>query len=152
MNVSFDELYQEILLDHYRHPRNQCTGEKGQVCVKHENPLCGDELGLAVEIDGDDRITDICFEGHGCSISQSSASMMTEAVKGLTRAEAVELIERVRRMMHGESDGEDLGDIEALRGVALFPVRIKCALLAWMALKDSLENVNLSTGIKHEHN
>lgn len=152
MTVSFEDLYQEILLDHYRNPRNQCSGEQEKVCVRHENPLCGDELGLAVELDEGDRITDICFQGHGCSISQSSASMMTEAVKGLAREDALALIDKVRGMMNGSNQGEELGDIEALQGVARFPVRIKCALLAWMALKDALVNVNLASGVRHEHN
>jgi len=149
--VSFDELYQEIILDHYRNPRNKCEGERGLVCVKHENPLCGDELSLHVELDDNERISEICFEAHGCSISLASVSMMTEAVKGLHKEQALELIDTVRLMMHGEEPRKGLGDIEALQGVANFPIRVKCALLAWMALKDALQGVTLSAESRHEH-
>ncbi len=142
--MEFDDLYQEIILDHYRSPRNNCSvqevREAGR-CVKHENPLCGDELLLSVELDGEGgKIDKICFAGHGCSISQASASMMTEAVRDMSREQALKLVDRVREMMRGGEPDEDLGDVEALQGVSKFPVRIKCALLAWMALKDSLEN------------
>ena len=143
--MEFDELYQEIILDHYRSPRNNCSEREAKAgnCVKHENPLCGDELLLSVELNGESgRIDKICFAGHGCSISQASASMMTEVVRGLGRRQALAMVERVREMMRGaEPDGE-LGDVEALRGVSMFPVRIKCALLSWMALKDALDGGN----------
>jgi nitrogen fixation protein NifU and related proteins len=143
--MEFEELYQEIILDHYRDPRNKCSDLEvgGGNCVKHENPLCGDELLLSVELGaGDGVIAEICFAGHGCSISQASASMMTEAVLGQSREQALQMVERVREMMRGSEPEEDLGDVEALQGVSKFPVRIKCALLAWMALKDALENGN----------
>ena len=147
--MAFDELYQEIILDHYRAPRNKCRGDDtGKICVKHENLLCGDELYLSVKLDGDEKISQICFSGRGCAISQASASMMTEAVKGLTTGEANELIETVRLMMHSEVQAEDLGDIEAMKGVARFPVRVKCALLAWMALKDALNSAESSPEVK----
>ena len=103
--VEFEELYQEIILDHYRTPRNRCSEEEAQAsqCVKHENPLGGDELLLSVDVDEKDaKIGRVCFAGHGCSISQASASMMTEAVQGLTRGQALELVDRVRQLMHGE--------------------------------------------------
>ena len=147
--MSFDQLYQEIILDHYRAPRNKCQGdETGKIFVKHENLLCGDELSLSVKLDGDEKISRICFSGQGCAISQASASMMTEAVKGLTANQANRLIETVRLMMHSEVQAEDLGDIEALKGVAKFPVRVKCALLAWMALKDALNSAESSPEVK----
>lgn len=139
--MELEDLYQEIILDHYRSPRNHSEVVDKGMCVKHENPLCGDELYLKVDVDkAGGKISDICFSGRGCSISQASASMMTEAVKGLDKARALEIAEKVRRLMHGETPAEDLGDIEALQGVAKFPVRVKCALLAWMALKDALTN------------
>lgn len=147
--MDFEELYQEIILDHYRAPRNRCSEQEAAEgnCVKHENPLCGDELLLRVEMDsGGEKIGKVCFAGHGCSISQASASMMTEAVQGMDRTQALEMVERVRAMMHGEQPDEDLGDAEALQGVSKFPVRIKCALLAWLALKESLENGKHETG------
>lgn len=139
--MSLEDLYREIILDHYRSPRNKRRGVDGAITVKHDNPLCGDELALAVDIE-DGRVSDVAFDGRGCSISQASASMMTEAVHGMTVSEALDRAEIVRLMMHGEHPGEDLGDLMALEGVAKFPVRVKCALLAWMALKDALGQVN----------
>ena len=135
--MSVDDLYREIILDHYRSTRNKRRGVEGAIAVKHDNPLCGDELHLAVDIQGG-SLSDVAFDGKGCSISQASASMMTEAVVGKSVKDALELAETIRLMMHGEHPGEDLGDLMALEGVAKFPVRVKCALLAWMALKDAL--------------
>ena len=135
--MSVDDLYREIILDHYRSPRNKRRGVEGAIAVKHDNPLCGDELHLAVDIQGG-SLSDVAFDGKGCSISQASASMMTEAVVGKSVKDALELSETIRLMMHGEHPPEDLGDLMALEGVAKFPVRVKCALLAWMALKDAL--------------
>jgi nitrogen fixation NifU-like protein len=149
--MSFDELYQEIILDHYRKPRNLCRGDEEKTCVKHENPLCGDQLWLHVELDQEGRIGNVCFKAQGCSISQASASMMTESVKGLKKEEVLELVETVRRLMHGEKTGKDLGDIEALEGVASFPVRVKCALLAWMALKESLLSQKPAVKLEADH-
>jgi nitrogen fixation NifU-like protein len=135
--MSVDDLYREIILDHYRSPRNKRRGVEGAIAVKHDNPLCGDELHLAVDIQSG-SLSDVAFDGKGCSISQASASMMTEAVQGKTVKDALELAETIRLMMHGEHPASDLGDLMALEGVAKFPVRVKCALLAWMALKDAL--------------
>ena len=152
-DIELDDLYQEIILDHYRKPRGRCTGEpeKGERCVHHSNPLCGDELTLRVKLDDGEQIKKVCFSGQGCAISQASASMMTEAVKGLNTLQANELVETVRQMMKGKDPVEDIGDIEALEGVAQFPVRIKCALLAWMALKDALANENLTAEVSYGH-
>jgi nitrogen fixation NifU-like protein len=135
--MSVEDLYREIILDHYRSPRNKRRGVEGAIAVKHDNPLCGDELHLAVDVQNGE-LSDVAFDGKGCSISQASASMMTEAVQGKTVKDALGLTETIRQMMHGESPNEDLGDLMALEGVAKFPVRVKCALLAWMALKDAL--------------
>jgi nitrogen fixation NifU-like protein len=133
-----DELYQEIILDHYRDPRNRGTCPGGTLCAEQDNPLCGDRITLSILLNGD-RIDCIAFEGQGCSISLAAASMMTEAVKDLTIDQALELGESFRLLMRGESVDEDrLGDLMALGGVAKFPVRIKCALLPWMALDDAL--------------
>jgi nitrogen fixation NifU-like protein len=139
--MEFDDLYQEIILDHYRSPRNKRSVEGRAVRVQHENPLCGDELALAVDVENG-TVDDVAFDGHGCAISTASASMMTEAVEGLSRDEALELAENVRLMMHGQPPPEDLGDLMALEGVSKFPVRVKCALLPWMALKDALSRGN----------
>ena len=135
--MSVEDLYREIILDHYRSPRNKRRGVEGAIAVKHDNPLCGDELHLAVDVQ-DGELSDVAFDGKGCSISQASASMMTEAVQGKSVKDALALTETIRQMMHGESPNEDLGDLMALEGVAKFPVRVKCALLSWMALKDAL--------------
>lgn len=135
--MSVEDLYREIILDHYRSPRNKRKGVDGAIDVHHDNPLCGDELHLAVDIK-DGKLSDVAFDGRGCSISQASASMMTEAVSGMGIAEAVALAEKVRLMMRGETPADDLGDLMALEGVSKFPVRVKCALLAWAALGDAL--------------
>ncbi len=139
--MSLEDLYQEIILDHYRSPKNRSSSlEHEDVHVHHSNPLCGDELDLRVHID-DGKVVGIAFDGEGCSISQASASAMTVAVEGREAGDALDLAEDFRLMMHGEEPQreEDLGDGIAFQGVAKFPVRVKCALLGWMALKDAVE-------------
>jgi nitrogen fixation NifU-like protein len=136
--MSVDELYGEIILDHYRKPRNKGPLMGVTSLVHHDNPLCGDEIDLGLEI-SEGRIKRITFQGHGCAISQASASMMTEAVQGITLSAALELSEAIRQMMHGKSPTHDIGDLIALEGVAQFPVRVKCALLAWTALQDAIQ-------------
>ena len=136
------ELYQELILDHYRRPRNQGALEAHSRRVALANPVCGDELELDVLLDGD-TIADVRFSGHGCSISQASASMMTQLVKGKTVAEARLLAARFSEMMHGSADASRdraLGEARALAGVAKFPVRVKCALLGWNALEESTKD------------
>lgn len=132
--MSLDSLYQEVIMEHYRRPQNRGRLPEPTATVELDNPLCGDELTLDLLIE-DGKIIDVRFQGQGCSISQASASMMTQAVKGKTIAEADRLMRHVQRMLKGEAvDAEGLGDLEALQGVAKFPVRVKCALLAWEAL------------------
>jgi nitrogen fixation protein NifU and related proteins len=134
-----DDLYREILLDHYRQPRNH-GNLVGLTCsADGANPLCGDQVRVEVTVT-DGRITAIAFSGHGCSISQASASMMTEYVKGRSVTEARAGIEAFQRMMvTAESPGIDgFDDIEALIGVAKFPARVKCASLAWKTLEQAL--------------
>lgn len=140
-----DDLYQQLILDHYRSRRNHGVLDAPTVTVEDNNPLCGDEIHLDLLIQ-DGRIAGIAHTGDGCSISQASASMMTEAVKELSTDEALDLVEHFRLMMHGEEDGDEdrLGDAIALEGVAKYPVRVKCALLSWMALKEGVERA--STG------
>lgn len=135
-----DDLYQELILDHYKQRRNRGTLADPSVAVDHNNPLCGDQVHLEVLIDGD-RLMDLRYTGDGCSISQASASMMSEVVIGESTAGALELVEHFRRVMHGddEPDEDRLGDAVALGGVAKFPARVKCALLSWMALKDAID-------------
>jgi nitrogen fixation protein NifU and related proteins len=149
-----EDLYREIILDHYRTPRNR--GElptPPAVVAQGHNPLCGDEITVYLHVD-DDVVSDIKVDGQGCSISQSSASMMSQAIKGHTVDEVRSLVRRFKGMMSiedagdgdGDGDGQSprdgelaLGDLEALQGVVKFPVRIKCATLAWNTLLEALD-------------
>ncbi|MGQ9571832.1 MAG: Fe-S cluster assembly sulfur transfer protein SufU [Dehalococcoidia bacterium] len=139
-DVELDELYREIILDHYRSPRNRGSLDQPTVSSEGDNPLCGDELRIELDI-RDGRVFDVRFEGRGCSISQASASMMTEAIKGRSLEQVDRLFDLFKDMMYGagEVDVEALGDLEALQGVRKFPVRVKCATLAWNTLKEALE-------------
>jgi nitrogen fixation protein NifU and related proteins len=152
-----EDLYREIILDHYRNPRNRGELDAPPAHrVEGFNPLCGDEVVVYVDVDGDGRIADIRIGGQGCSISQSSASMMSAAVKGRSVDDARALTRAFKAMMsihessldgEGDDDGEapdvdpevKLGDLEALRGVVKFPVRIKCATLSWNTLAQGLD-------------
>jgi nitrogen fixation NifU-like protein len=133
-------LYQEMILDHYRRPRNKGTLENPDASVEIKNPLCGDEIGLQVAFDGN-SVCDLKFSGRGCSISQASASMMTQLVKGKSAEEINSIRKQFRDLMLGVSSAADdprLGSLRALSGVSRFPARIKCALLAWNALESAL--------------
>jgi nitrogen fixation NifU-like protein len=136
----FDDLYRQVILDHYRRPRNRRHLDHPDVKAEGLNPLCGDEI--EVELDFDDGVVEeAAFGGRGCSISQSSASMMTEAVRGKSVEEIESLIVAFKRMvMEGQLPEADLGDLEALEGVSKFPVRVKCATLAWNVLQQALED------------
>lgn len=134
-------LYQELILDHYRRPRNKGTLQHPTHAVSLTNPLCGDEIDLQLRVDGG-VIKEVGFVGRGCSISQASASMMTQLLKDRTVAEAVGLAGRMSALMQGDEGAardRALGDLRALAGVAKFPVRIKCALLPWNALSDAVK-------------
>ena len=134
-------LYQELILDHYRRPRNKGALEQPTHTIALNNPLCGDEIDLQLRVEGD-VIQDVRFIGRGCSISQAAASMMTQIVKQKSLVDALALADRVGEMMRGdESAAKDkaLGDLRALAGVAKFPVRVKCALLPWNALRDAVK-------------
>jgi nitrogen fixation protein NifU and related proteins len=137
--VSLDDLYKEVILDHYKNPRNKRALPEASVSLHKNNPLCGDEITIHAKfLDG--TVADVAFEGQGCSISQASASMLTEAVQGRTVKEATGLADEFRSMMEGraEPDEDELGDLMALRGVVKYPVRIKCAVLGWDVLQDAL--------------
>jgi nitrogen fixation NifU-like protein len=141
-------VYQELLLDHYRRPRNKGPLAGADVTVPMRNPLCGDEIELRLAFDGD-RVREAKFTGQGCSISQAAASMMTQLVKGKTVAEAERLRERFRQMMFGDREAATdaaLGELRALAGVARLPVRVKCALLAWSALGEALTHARGAGG------
>ena len=134
----FDDLYRELILDHYRRPRNRGGLAVATRRAEGVNPVCGDEIKLDLLLN-DDVIEDIAFSGQGCSISQASASMLTDRVKGKTTAEANQVMGEVRAMlMDGEAPGPDLGDLESLEGVARLPVRVKCAMLCWNVLQEGL--------------
>jgi len=133
-------LYQEMILDHYRRPRNKGTLDKADATVEMKNPLCGDEISLQVSFEGD-SVCDLKFSGRGCSISQASASMMTQLVKGKSTEEIGAIRKQFRDLMLGNAPAADdaqLGSLRALSGVARFPARVKCALLAWNALETAL--------------
>jgi nitrogen fixation protein NifU and related proteins len=132
-------LYQEMILDHYRRPRNKGTLEKPDASVEMKNPLCGDEITLQVAFDGN-SVCDLRFSGRGCSISQASASMMTQLVKGKSPEEIEAIRKQFRDLMLGNASADEsqLGSLQALSGVARFPARVKCALLAWNALERAL--------------
>ena len=136
---NLDQLYRSVIMDHYKKPRNKGILEGSNVALDMNNPTCGDRIHLTLQVD-DNIVTDAKFEGEGCSISMSSASMMTQMVKGKTTEEAVELAHVFSDMMLGKEHDEDLdlGDVEALSGVAQFPARIKCATLAWKAMEKGI--------------
>lgn len=136
-HINLDTLYRQVIMDHYKHPRNRGTFEDESLTVEMNNPTCGDRIFLQFKLDGD-VVEDVRFTGEGCSISLASASMMTQAIKGKKIDEALQMSEIFSKMMLGqEVDIEEFGleDIEALQGVANFPARIKCATLAWKAME-----------------
>jgi nitrogen fixation NifU-like protein len=136
--MQLTELYREVILDHNRHPRNFGRLDPHDAEAKGHNPLCGDRLSLTLLRDGD-RVTDVRFEGNGCAISMASASMMTEAVKGLARSEIDALFGRVHALLTTQgASGADLGKLAALSGVREFPARVKCASLCWHTLNAAL--------------
>jgi nitrogen fixation NifU-like protein len=134
-------LYQEVLLDHSKHPHNFRAMQDASRSAQGYNPLCGDKVTLYVKLEGD-RITDVSFQGTGCAISTASASILTQVLKGKTREEAEALFERFHDLVtgHGEPDGKgpDLGKLAVFSGVSKFPVRVKCATLVWHTLRSAL--------------
>lgn len=146
--MALEDLYREVILDHYRNPRNRGRISDPDATAQGVNPLCGDEINIDLRLDGD-TVAEVAIDGQGCSISQSSASMMSELIKGKSRAEIEKLVAQFRTMMSLEDDddpgldperpGAVLGDIEALQGVRQYPVRIKCASLGWTVLMEALE-------------
>jgi nitrogen fixation NifU-like protein len=134
------ELYQELILEHSKGPRNYRVMEAASHKAEGYNPLCGDHFTVFVDVEGD-RIHDISFQGTGCAISKASASMMTQALKGKSTAEANDLFERFRQVVTGENDVRvnNLGKLAVFSGVSEFPIRVKCATLAWHALRAALQ-------------
>ena len=139
---NLDQLYRSVIMDHYKNPRNKGSLEENNVTIDMNNPTCGDRIHLTLKMN-DGIVEDAKFDGEGCSISMSSASMMTQIVKGKKLEEALELADIFSKMMLGEDfedEKYDLGDVEALQGVAKFPARIKCATLAWKAMEKGVNN------------
>ncbi|MFJ7731836.1 Fe-S cluster assembly sulfur transfer protein SufU [Lysinibacillus sp. NPDC097231] len=137
---NLDQLYRSVIMDHYKNPRNKGSIEENAVTIDMNNPTCGDRIHLTLKVT-DGVVEDAKFDGEGCSISMSSASMMTQLIKGKKIEEALELAEIFSKMMMGEeySDKFDLEDVEALQGVSQFPARIKCATLAWKAMEKGVK-------------
>jgi len=133
-----DQIYRDAVLEHARSPRNRGTLDPYSVRQEGLNPSCGDELVLYLLLDEAGVVRDARFDGHGCAISQASASMMTQAVKGLAAADAKQLIERFKAMIHGKGVDPSLGDLAVLEGISKLHARVKCATLAWVTLDAAL--------------
>jgi len=148
--MELNDLYRDVILDHNRRPRNFGPLEPADAGAEGVNPLCGDRLTLKVRFDAD-KIQDIRFEGQGCAISTASASLMTEAVKGKTRAEALGLFERVHRLLtQDDTEAEGLGKLAALSGVREYPARVKCASLCWHTLASALDSRGAHVAVSTE--
>ena len=145
--MALDDIYKEVILDHYKNPRNKRDLPGAEVSCTRNNPLCGDEITVFAHVD-DGTVADLTFQGAGCSISQSSASMMTEAAAGRTVDQTLELAGQFRGMMAGEveADEDAFGELVALKGVVKYPVRVKCAVLAWDVLQEALAGVGEAEG------
>jgi nitrogen fixation NifU-like protein len=139
MSADLEELYQSIILDHNRRPQNFRTIPEASAHADGLNPMCGDQFTVWLKMNGD-VVEDVSFQGSGCAISKASASLMTQAVKGKTRAEAEKLFDSFHGLVTGHSDGEDLGRLKAFSGVSRFPLRVKCATLAWHAMRSALDD------------
>lgn len=158
MSNNLRDLYQQLIIDHSKHPRNCCICEHANHKQDGNNPLCGDRLTLYVD-EENGVIADICFQGQGCAIAMASASLMTEAVKGKTVAEALQLFAKFQQLVtgaatpvatdhdQGQQGGLDLGKLEVFVGVKEFPIRVKCATLPWHTLKAALagEKIEVTT-------
>lgn len=147
MASDLSDLYQEILLEHNRRPRNFRTLEDATHHADGFNPLCGDEISLQLRVD-EETVGDVGFQGHGCAISRASASLLTQAVKGASTSDAMAMFDEFHRMLtepDAELDYDLLGDLEMLAGVIAYPTRIKCAILAWHTLKAAMDGEGVAT-------
>ncbi len=145
---ALNSLYQQLILEHYRHPHNKAELADKTVEIHMHNPVCGDEIRLQLRVEGD-RIEEARFSGQGCSISQAAVSMMTDLLKGKSLSDADGLAKRFTELMHGDeaaAKDRSLGDLRALQGVSKFPVRVKCALLGFDALQEALEKTATGKG------
>ncbi|GAB1823219.1 MULTISPECIES: Fe-S cluster assembly sulfur transfer protein SufU [Herbidospora] len=136
-----ESMYQELILEHYKHPQGRGLRDPFDAEVHHVNPTCGDEITLRVKVD-EGKVLDVSYEGQGCSISQAAASVLHELATGSTVEESLGVVDEFTRLMQGrgqvEADEDVLGDAVAFAGVAKYPARVKCALLSWMAYKDAV--------------
>jgi nitrogen fixation NifU-like protein len=141
MNTELEELYQEVILDHSRKPRNFGELADAAVLVHGDNPACGDEIHLGVKFGPDGSLQDIKFSGHGCAISQASASLMTMKLKGKSRDETMSMLRAFHDLVTTEANDapKTLGDLRVMKGVRKFPQRVKCAMLAWRAVEQALQ-------------
>jgi nitrogen fixation NifU-like protein len=147
--VALDDIYKEVILDHYKSPRNKRELPGAELTCTRNNPLCGDEITVFAHVE-DGKIREVTFQGAGCSISQSSASMMTEVVNDTTVDDALELASDFRGMMAGDVEPTEdrFGDLMALKGVVKYPIRIKCAVLAWDVLQEALDGAGEASGTR----
>ena len=154
MNAELEELYQDVILDHSRRPRNFGELVDAAVLVHGDNPSCGDEIHLGVKFGGDGQLQELKFSGHGCAISQASASLMTMKLKGKSRAEAGEMVRAFRDLVTSETAEapRELGDLRLMQGVRKFPQRVKCAMLAWCAVEQALRQSAGETTVSTEAN
>ncbi len=147
MASDLSDLYQEILLEHNRRPRNFRTLEDPTHHADGFNPLCGDEISLQLRVD-EQTVGDVGFQGHGCAISRASASLLTQAVKGASISDAIAMFDEFHRMLtepDADLNYDVLGDLEMLAGVIAYPTRIKCAILAWHTLKAAMDGEDIAT-------
>ena len=152
MTSEIEDLYQEVILDHSRRPRNFGELPDAAVRVRGDNPACGDEIYLGVKFDADGGVADIKFSGGGCAISQASASLMTMKLKGKSRAEVTEMLRAFHELVTNEKSesAKALGDLRAMQGVRKFPQRVKCAMLAWRAAEQALSEHAVDARISTE--
>ena len=149
---NLEELYQDVILDHSRRPRNFGELPDAAVRVHGDNPACGDEIHLAIKFNGNGALEDIRFTGHGCAISQASASLMTMKLKGKSREETMSMLRAFHDLVtiETESTPKNLGDLRVMCGVRKFPQRVKCAMLAWRALKQALQQTSGESTVSTE--
>ena len=152
MNVELEELYQEVILDHSRRPRNFGELADAAVRVHGDNPSCGDEIHLGVKFGPDGSLQDIKFSGHGCAISQASASMMTMKLKGKSRDETMSMLSAFHDLVTTDTNDapKTLGDLRLMKGVRKFPQRVKCAMLPWRALEQALRQTSGESTVSTE--
>ncbi|MFI5775745.1 Fe-S cluster assembly sulfur transfer protein SufU [Nocardia sp. NPDC051570] len=160
--MRMEQMYQEVILDHYKHPHHRGLREPFGAEVHHVNPTCGDEVTLRVAIDDNGDVTDVSYDGQGCSISQAATSILADQVIGLPVQQALKVVDSYSEMISSrgtiEGDEDVLGDGIALAGVSKYPARVKCALLGWMAFKDAVVRITsaqetkpaMGNGERHE--